>query len=234
MVIYRKISVFEEILNLFYPRLCAGCSEPLIKGEKHVCLRCLYHMHRTNFHRERDNRIEQLFWGKVQVKYATAYSFYHKESNLQHMIHKLKYHGEKEIGFELGFELGLDLKDSPFNEIDAIVPIPLHPRRQRKRGYNQAEWIAMGIGNAMKKPVDTTSVRRVVATETQTKKGRFERWQNVENIFEITDAERLRNKHLLVVDDVITTGSTIEACLHAIVSVEGAQVSVACIGVADN
>ncbi|MDD2564256.1 MAG: ComF family protein [Salinivirgaceae bacterium] len=234
MVNYRKISIFEDVLNLFYPRLCAGCGEPLIKGESHVCLRCLYQMHRTGFHNVRDNRIEQLFWGKVQVKYATAYSFYHKESNLQHMIHKLKYHGEKEIGYVLGVELGLDLKDSVFNEVDIIVPIPLHPKRQRKRGYNQAEWIANGISSVMNRPVDTTSVLRAVATETQTKKGRFERWQNVENIFEIADTELLKHKHILVVDDVITTGSTIEACLQTIVSVEGAQVSIACIGVADN
>ena len=234
MVIIRNITIFDDILNLLYPRLCAGCGEPLIKGENHVCLRCLYHMHRTNFHNERNNRIEQLFWGKVKVEYATAYSFYNKDSKLQRMIFKLKYHGEKEIGMVLGFEMGLDLKHSVFAEIDSIIPIPLHPKRQKKRGYNQAEWIAMGVGKAMDRPVDIVSVRRAIATETQTKKGRFERWQNVENIFEVADAEILKNKHVLIVDDVITTGSTIEALLQTILEVEGTKVSVACIGVADN
>lgn len=234
MVTSRKISIFEDLLNLFYPRLCAGCSEPLVKGESQICLRCLYHMHRTNFHKVRENRIEQLFWGKVMVKYATAYSFYHKESKLQRMIFKLKYHGQKEVGYVLGYELGLELKHSVFNEIDVIIPIPLHPKRQKKRGYNQAEWIAMGIGKAMEKPVDITSVRRTVATSTQTKKSKFDRWKNVENIFEVANSDKLKYKHILVVDDVITTGSTIEACLQTIMEVDGAEVSVAAIGAADN
>ncbi len=234
MVTFNKISLFEDILNLFYPRLCAGCNEPLSRGEDQICLRCLYHMHRTNYHKERENRIEQLFWGKVQVKYATAYSFYHKESKLQQMIFKLKYHGQKEIGYVLGYELGLELKHSVFSEVDVIIPIPLHPKRQKKRGYNQAGWIAMGIGKAMGKPIDTTSVRRTVATSTQTKKSKFDRWKNVENIFEVATPEKLQYKHVLVVDDVITTGSTIEACLHTILEIEGTQVSVAAIGAADN
>jgi ComF family protein len=234
MVTLSKISVFEDILNLFYPRLCAGCSEPLTKGEEQVCLRCLYHMHRTNYHKERENRIEQLFWGKVRVKYATAHSFYHKESKLQQMIFKLKYHGQKEIGYVLGYEMGIELKHSVFNEVDVIIPIPLHPKRQKKRGYNQAEWIAMGIGKAMGKPVDSTSVRRTVATSTQTKKSKFDRWKNVENIFEVANPEKLQHKHVLVVDDVITTGATIEACLHTILEVIGTEVSVAAVGAADN
>ncbi|HOG19452.1 MAG TPA: ComF family protein [Salinivirgaceae bacterium] len=232
MVKSRKISIFEDVVNLFYPRLCAGCGNPLIKGEDQICLHCLYSLHRTYFHNERDNVIEQIFWGRVLVKYATTYCFYHKESKLQQMIFKLKYHGQKEIGFVLGYELGNELKDSVFNEIDIIVPIPLHIKKERKRGYNQAEWIAQGIGRAMDKPVNTKSVHRTLETSTQTKKSKYERWKNVENIFKVVDPEAIRDKHILLVDDIITTGSTLEACIHTILETEGTVVSVATIGAA--
>ncbi len=232
MVKLREISIFEDVVNLFYPRLCAGCGNPLIKGESQVCLHCLYNLHRTNFHNQRDNVIEQIFWGRVLVRYATAYCFYHKESKLQQMIFKLKYHGQKEIGFVLGHEFGNELKNSVFNEIDVIVPIPLHFKKERKRGYNQAEWIAQGIGKAMDKPVNTKSVQRILETSTQTKKSKFERWKNVENIFKVVDPEAIRDKHILLVDDIITTGSTLEACIHTILEIEGTVVSVATIGAA--
>lgn len=232
MVNIRNITLIEDIINLLYPRICAGCNEPLIKGENNICLKCLYELHRTNFHNERDNIIEQIFWGRVMVKYATAYCFYHKESRLQQMIFKLKYHGQKEIGFELGYEFGVELKQSVFNEVDLIVPVPLHPKKEKKRGYNQSEQIAMGMSKAMDKPVNTQTLIRTVATSSQTKKNKYERWKNVENIFTLTNTYTFINKHILLVDDVITTGSTLEACIHALLTVEGITVSVATLGTA--
>lgn len=229
-----RIQLLDDLLNLFYPRLCAGCGENLVDGEDHICTRCLWGLHRTGFHNERDNAVEKLFWGKVDIRYGASLAYYHKESRLQQMIFKLKYHGEKEVGLVLGAELGLDLRQSPFAEIDAVIPVPLHPRRLKQRGYNQSEWIARGVSQTMRKPVDNKSLRRAVATQTQTKKNRFERFQNVSNIFQVTSPGDIEGRHVLLVDDVITTGSTLEACAAALKEVPGTTVSVASLGVADN
>ncbi len=234
MVTFNNISLLSDIVELFYPRICAGCSTPLGTGEETLCLSCLYNLHRTHFHNNRNNPLEQIFWGRVNVKYATALCFYHKESTLQKIIMKLKYHGEKEIGYALGKELGAELLGTEFETIDLLLPIPLHPKRLKKRGYNQAEIIANGIAAFLNKPVDTTSVRRVVATQTQTRKNRFDRWLNVENIFEVTQPQLLSGKHLLIIDDIITTGATIESLITTLNELENITCSIACIGMADN
>jgi ComF family protein len=155
-----------------------------------------------------------------------AYCYFQKGGHAQKLLHKLKYKGQKEIGYELGKMIGYDLLNSPFVESDVIIPVPLHKSKFRKRGYNQSEYIAKGIAEIMGNPVDTDSLYRAIANPTQTKRHRYERWINVEGIFVLNNPERIANKHILLVDDVITTGATLEACTNALLQAENVQVSI--------
>lgn len=220
------IQAIGDFLSLLYPSLCVVCGKNLYRHESLICTHCLYHIPKTNFHFLKDNPVSRLFWGRVDLESAASYYFFDKGSRFRGLIHKMKYRGQKEIGFELGRIYGSELKFSRlFNQADLIIPVPLHPRKERKRGYNQSEWIARGMAESMEKPLDIKSVYRAVDTESQTRKSRYERWENVENIFQVSIPENLQNKHILIVDDVITTGSTLEACAHAILRLEGTKVS---------
>jgi len=222
----------KDFCNLFFPDLCVVCNSHLVNQENLICTKCLYNLPKTKFHIDPENPVAKLFWGRTKVEYATAFFYFNKGSKYQGMMHKFKYHNCKEIGFVLGKYLGTSIKDSCFSKIDVIIPVPLHKSKFRKRGYNQSEWIGMGMSESLQKPIDSNTLIRKVATETQTRKSRFERWKNVDNIFEISDQERLKGKHILLVDDVVTTGSTLEACANAILEVEGAKVSIATLAVA--
>ncbi|RUT73156.1 ComF family protein [Ancylomarina longa] len=218
----------NDFINLFYPDLCAACGNYLFKNEKIICTKCLYHLPKTDFHLQKHNPVSILFWGRVPIEYAAALYTFSKGSKYQKLIHKLKYHGATEIGIELGKLLGYNLHKSEFfRDIDMIIPVPLHPRKQKIRGYNQAEVIADGIAESMKVPVLTNNLIRKVHTQSQTKKNKLERWENVDNIFSLQNPEQLCNMHLLLVDDVVTTGSTLEACAHALQVAEGVKVSIA-------
>lgn len=223
----------SDFINLFFPNTCAACSEKLLFNEKAICTKCLYDLPKTNFHKEPENPVSRLFWGKIYIENATAYYYFHKGSKFQDLIHKLKYNNRQDIGFLLGLLLGNDLAESEhYKHIDFIVPVPLHPKREKKRGYNQSDCIVNGIAEGMKKTADFKTLVRTVETSTQTKKNKEERWQNVKNIFSVKSADKFKNKHILLVDDVITTGSTIEACAKAVLEIENTKVSVACLAAA--
>ena len=222
----------KDFFNLFFPDLCVVCNNHLVNQENLICTKCLYNLPKTNYHKEIDNPVSQLFWGRAKVEYATGFFFFHKGSVYQNMMHKFKYHGNKEIGFVLGKSFGSQIRNSVFDEIDTIIPVPLHKSKLKKRGFNQSEWLGMGLSEAMQKPLDIDSLIRDVATETQTRKSRFERWKNVENIFKVIDENALIGKHVLLVDDVVTTGSTMEACVNAILEVKDTKVSIATLAVA--
>ncbi len=226
---------YNDMLELFFPTLCVACGDRLISQEKFLCVPCWSDLPVTNYHLVRDNIVAQLFWGRVKVEYATAYFSYKKGSKYQHLIHYTKYKGLKELGFEVGKRFGAVLRESEdFNSIDAVIPVPLHPKKQKLRGYNQSEWIANGISQTMDKPLSTGNLNRNLHTSTQTRKNRFERWQNVENIFKVTNPEEFMGKHILLIDDVVTTGSTLEACVLELLEVEQATVSIATLGFADS
>ena len=225
-------SFLHDFINLFYPNICLGCGEALYKNEKYICTKCLYSLPKTNFHKSRQNMISELFWGKIQVENATSYCFFHKKGLLQNIIHNLKYKGVKEVGQELGKHLGSELIESDFSAIDVVVPVPLHNKRIKERGYNQSEWIARGIAGVMEKPLDNKSIIRAVNTETQTKKTRESRWDNVKDIFTVKKSENIVNKHILLIDDVITTGSTLESCAATILNEKNTKISIATLGVA--
>jgi ComF family protein len=226
--------LFLDFIHLIYPNNCLLCGKSLVKTESHLCLYCQFSLPKTNYHLQQNNPVEKRFWGKVTIEHATSLFYFQKGSSVQQLLHELKYRGNKEIGEMLGSHLGLELLQSTFyKDIDVIVPVPLHKNRYRKRGYNQSECIANGISSVLKKPVDTTTLIRTVETATQTKKGVFERWENMNGIFALADNQTFNNKHILLVDDVLTTGSTLEACARTIVDGQNkARVSVVTLAVA--
>lgn len=216
------------LTELIFPHLCVACGDKLIEQEKWICLDCQHHIPRTNFHLEPENPLAQMFYGRVRIEFATSFFYFNKGSKYQSLVHNLKYKGMKELGDEMGKQFGIDLLQSDdFSSIDMICPVPLHPTKEKQRGYNQSFWIAQGMATQMQKPLSIGNLIRVTATESQTLKNRFERWKNVEGIFDIINPEVFCGKHILLVDDVITTGSTIEACAQAIISKTDARVSIA-------
>lgn len=223
----------RDFISLIYPRLCASCGNSLWKYEKVICTSCLYHLPKTGFHLEADNPVSRLFWGRVNVNGAAAFLCFNKGGRVQSLIHQLKYKGRKDIGIFLGNQYGLLLSESlVYQSVDLIIPVPLHHQKQQKRGYNQSEQIAIGLSGSMKKPLNTQLLKRTKATETQTRKSRFHRWENVKEIFTIDHSESFKNQHILLVDDVITTGATLESCIISISQLTGCKVSVAALATA--
>lgn len=185
-------------------------------------------MPQTHFHLHADNPVEKHFWGRIAVSTATSQYYFTKESLMQHLMHQLKYKGNKELGLFLGRLIGSQLLQTDrFLGIDALVPLPLFPAKERKRGYNQATVLCEGISAEMNIPVWKDVVIRTEHTETQTKKSRVERWQNMEGKFELVNSEKLQNKHLLLVDDVVTTGATLEACGYELLKPGNIKLSIA-------
>jgi ComF family protein len=225
--------IFGDFAELFYPRICITCDRKLIHQEEFICLHCIQDLPRTHFHSDPENKIAQLFWGRAKVDFATSWLFFRKGSRYQKLVHYLKYKGMKEIGEEMGKLFGGELINTHFQEIDAVIPVPLHPRKLKQRGYNQSEWIAKGMAITLNKPLMVNNLIREVFTNTQTRKNRFERWQNVEGIFNVCYPSEIIQKHILVVDDVVTTGSTLEAAVVALLQAGAAKVSIATLACAE-
>lgn len=227
------MKILNDFFNLIFPVSCSACGNVLMNNERIICISCNYNLPRTNFHIEPDNPVAVIFWGRIRIEHATAFYFFNKASRYRHLIHELKYKGRKDIGLELGRIFGYEMTASPvFRQIDLVIPVPLHNKKLKRRGFNQSECIARGISEAMKKPLDTSSVIRTVYSATQTRKSRYDRWLNVEGIFKVKNPIALYGKHILLVDDVVTTGATIEACATEILKTEGTKVSVAVLAMA--
>lgn len=225
--------LWDDFLSLLFPRICYGCGNHLLRNESLICTECFVIIPRTNYHLQKENPVAQLFWGRCPVEYAAAFSYYNKGSRIRNLIHNLKYKGIKEVGYELGRIYGSALKASGFTDnIDMIIPVPLHSSRLRERGFNQSEAISSGLAATTGLPVNTGLLVRVTGSSTQTKRSRYERWVNVEGIFNITDHDSVAGRHLLLVDDVITTGSTIESCVNELLKAPGVKVSVVAIAYA--
>lgn len=230
----RLARLYINVVEFFFPTLCVTCGDRLVTQENFLCIDCWHDLPVTNFHFNAENKVAQLFWGRVKIENATAFFGYNKGSNYQHLIHFVKYKGLKELGFETGRRFGIALSESPqFNAVDIILPVPLHPKKQKVRGYNQSEWIAKGISQSMLKPVSIDNLKRNLHTSTQTRKNRYERWENVDNIFEVTRPEEFIGKHVLIIDDVVTTGSTLESCALQLLKIEHVKVSIATLAFAD-
>lgn len=221
------MSWLRSLSSLLFPRCCVVCDAPLVKGEEYLCLRCYMELPRTGFHCWDENPVEQLFWGRIPLVHATSWMFYHRGNDFRLILHTLKYKGCKELGEVMGRVLAGELLPADFfRGVDVIVPIPLHVKKKKLRGYNQSEWIARGVSAVTGIPMDADSVTRERNTETQTHKSIFERWENVEGTFVLHHPELFAGKHILLVDDVLTTGATTVACASAFDEVKGVRFSV--------
>lgn len=223
-----KINFIHSIIGLIYPSVCAACGTPLFKWEKLVCTRCRSLLPKTGYELNEDNPLARLFYGRVRLKAVTACFFFSKEGKVQRLIHELKYKGNADAGVFLGQELGKTIKEAPlFERLDYLIPVPLHPKREKERGYNQSMMIAQGINEVTEIPIGDQYLVRSVNTATQTHKSKEERWQNVKDIFEVRHAEQLEGKYVLLIDDVLTTGATLEACALKLSSVPGITIGCA-------
>jgi ComF family protein len=226
-------SYVNDFISLFYPRLCYACNRALIRQEECICSFCRYHLPQTNLHKEFDNAVSQIFWGRLPIETATSLFYFQKKGKVQNLIHQFKYKGKKDIGLYLGRMLGQQIKQSTFyDKTDVIIPVPLHAVKQHKRGFNQSEIIAQGISESLNKPLMVNNLVRIAKTDSQTRKSRFRRWQNVETVFHVKYPEKLKNLNILLVDDVITTGSTLESCGQKLMEVEGVKLWIATLAMA--
>lgn len=226
-------SIFDDLVSLFYPRLCKACGFSLFLNEEVLCTRCNHSLPLTNFHRYEETAADRVFYGRIKIHAAAARYYFRRGSKIQQLMHLLKYKGNKEIGIYIGRQYAYDLKLSArFSDVDLIVPVPLHPARLKKRGYNQAAVFAYGLAEGMKIPVVEHVLVRELASETQTRKSRLNRWENVKSIFAVYHTHTLENKHVLLVDDVITTGATLEACAQMLSDIPGIRISIAAIAIA--
>jgi ComF family protein len=219
--------VFSDFLNLFFPEVCMACGNSLYHGEKVLCTRCLLKLPRTHFHHHAENPVTKLFWGRAPIDYGTSFFYFRKSSKVQHMMHQFKYNNRKEIGVFCGKIMGMELNNSNyFNDADFLIPVPLHPKKKIRRGYNQSEMIALGMAERMKAKSDFNTLFRRVNSSTQTRKSRYERFENMNGIFGLRDGYHLEGKHVILVDDVITTGSTLESCALTLLQIPAVRVSV--------
>lgn len=224
---------FRELINLIYPNLCLICNESLMSSEKQICLSCIQQIPRTNFHLMVDNPVEKKFWGKVPIFRGTSFYFFQKGSPFQKLLHELKYKDNHDIGIVMGQHAALDLiQAADFKTVEIIIPLPLHPKKQILRGYNQSELISKGLATIMEVPVDTTTLIRTKENSTQTKKSVFERFENTQGIFDVVDSQTLESKHVLLVDDVLTTGSTLEAAIAALMKIPNIKISIFTLAIA--
>lgn len=222
--------LLRGFMGLLYPGLCCTCRAVLLYGEKYLCTHCRVSLPKTGFELYRDNRLSQLFWGRMYIETGAALFYFEKGDRVQDLIHRFKYRGDKELGLYLAYCLGQHLRSSPlYDGIDLVLPVPLHPLRMRKRGFNQSAIIADGIARALELPSPSGLLVRKQETSTQTRKSRYKRWENVSRAFSTPHPALLENKRVLLVDDVITTGSTLEACGQQLLSIKGLRLWIACL-----
>lgn len=223
---------FTDFFRLFFPNLCAVCMSNLLKGEEVMCLPCESKLPLTYNWKEDQNRMMLKMQGRVACRAMAALLVFRKNGMAEPLIYSLKYKGRTDVGEYLGkiFARHLLEPDSVIRGIDLVIPLPLHWKKERKRGYNQCEPVARAIAEIMQVPCVTTAMRRTEENITQTRLKRYDRWGNVEGIFEVVDEAALKNKHVLLVDDVFTTGATSEACMQAMVNIPGTSVSFVALG----
>jgi len=223
----------KDFAGLIYPKVCYACGNVLLSDEEVVCTFCLYELPETNFHNDNDNKLSQIFWGRVRLEGVTALFYYQKGSKVQRLIHEFKYRGKREIGVFTGKLLAGRLKEaSNWKDIDVVLPVPLHPKKVRQRGFNQSEYFAIGISEGLGIGLSVNNLVRQFHSESQTRKSKFMRWKNVETVYEVKKPGAIKGKNLLLVDDVITTGSTIEACTQKLLETEGTKVWAASLAMA--
>ena len=231
-----RFNVLQEIrlglLHLFYPSLCEGCGKTLLVSEKVLCLNCALQLPLTNYHHLPDNETATRFAGRVPFEYATSFGYFTNEGLLQHLLHGLKYKNKQEIGLFLGELFAVSLLGIDWvKTLDYIIPVPLHHKKEASRGFNQSKLLADGMGKVLKIPVNCLVLQRTRHTESQTKKSRTERLKNMDGAFSLCQPELLKDKHVFLLDDVLTTGATLESCALTLSQIEGIKISIATIGI---
>lgn len=224
------LDILRDFVALFFPRCCTGCQGALVRGEELICTNCMLELPRSYYHLEKENPFYNKFRGRLPVSQVITLFKFVKGSRVQHLLHALKYKNQPELGVALGRMYGNDLAKAGFTgKFDLIISVPLHSSRRRKRGYNQSEEFGKGLSEALGVPCRDNLMERVVSTNTQTRKLRLSRWQNVSNVFRVTQPVEIDNRKILLVDDVVTTGATLEACGQALVDAGCRELSIACI-----
>ncbi len=226
------MKILSDFINLFFPPLCIHCCCRLKENETHICLSCLNNIPETEFHNQTDNKLEVFFSGRFPFVRIASFAHFAKDGIIQSIVHELKYNNNPDIGEYIGKLIGKRIADSDFiSSVDYIIPVPLHPRREEERGYNQSEKLAAGMSAGTKVKVNTNNLIRTKNTMSQTKHSRFERWSNTEGIFMVNNPELFAGKHILLIDDILTTGSTLESCAKTILkSCEGSKISIYTMG----
>ena len=219
--------MFSDFFSLLYPNLCCACGDKLLKSEKAICLKCKYEFPYLGLTHLKDNSVTKVFWGRVPLEYGISLIAFNKGHKIQNVLHEIKYNNHTTAAEELGEMIGEIINSFSVSDVDFLIPVPLHPKKLKTRGYNQAELIANGISLSTQIPVLTNTVIRNAYTETQTKKRRMERWDNVAAVFELNSQNNLTDKHVLIVDDVLTTGATLEACANVILKAGIKKLSIA-------
>lgn len=221
--------MIKTILNLFFPRSCAGCNLFLLSGENVICTSCRHEIPLTNHHKTKNNEIFVKFYGRIEIEFASALLYFHKKGIVQEMIHKLKYKGHQEVGEAIGYWYGEELKScTELQKIDYIIPVPLHKKRLKKRGYNQVATFGKALSMSLETSYNDSILTRTIYSETQVKKNIFDRNDVAGSVFKIHFSEAHYNKHFLLIDDVITTGATLESCGRELLKIPGAKISIVC------
>ena len=224
----------KNLLNLFFPKVCLSCDNQLEVNEVYICTFCRHELPLTNFENTTDNDVTKRLYGRVELENAAALLWFSKKGLVQHLIHNLKYKGHEEVGEILGQWLGEELiKHEGFRRVDVVIPVPLHSKRLRQRGFNQVHKFGKKLAEALECDFNTDVLLKSKATKTQVFKDRIMRWINDDALFIVTEYESLRGKHVLLVDDIITTGATIETCASALSKIEGITLSVATMAIAE-
>lgn len=218
---------YDALVHVFYPSLCHGCNADLVQTDQYVCLQCQDQLGLTHFESIRDNPVEKLFWGRAEIKFAASTFYYIDKTPLQQIIHQIKYRQEKELGIHMGEIMGVH-GSGLFTKFQTAlcIPMPLHPRKEYKRGYNQATLLCEGIFKQTGIPFNEKALVRNENTRTQTKKSRAERWENVASVFDVNNPSIIKDKHIVIVDDVITTGASTEACANTLMQHGAKAVSI--------
>jgi ComF family protein len=222
----KSLRIIGDLADLFYPRICPGCGFPLRQTEHTICLFCKHKLPKTRFTSFQNNPVAQLFWGRIAIHQADAWLFFRKKGMAQKLMHDLKYHGNAELGKELGVLYGRDLLNRSLAMPDIISSVPLHPDKRKRRGFNQSECIAEGIASVLKVPFDPGFLFRSSDVESQTRKKRYERWENAVGTYKAANCRSGFSGHVAIVDDVLTTGATLEACAHAVAGSGVSDISV--------
>jgi ComF family protein len=225
--------MLNSLINLFFPKVCAGCKSFIGANEYVVCTTCRHELPLTNHHLNPENEAFKKFYGRVPVEYASTFLYFHKKGMVQEMIHNLKYKGHEEIGTLLGQWYASDLENSDFvKDVDVIIPVPLHKKRLKERGYNQVTNFGLALSESFEIPLNDTILKRKIYLKTQSKKNLLGRMDGIESVFDVAFNEEDRNKHYLLIDDVLTTGATLEACSKALLKIPGAKISIVCMAMA--